>query len=137
MRQIAVLALLALMLDPAHAAPRDGAVDRAAEAIDAAEFLANVTRLLGKDGEMRPYVALHAGAYWVEQELDIGLYAYTLSNWHFGMAPEVGLTLPMHSEASVYVNARYHYLFAAGEYLGGDSLTLPFLTLGVGIAWTS
>jgi hypothetical protein len=100
-------------------------------------ILASATRLFGKDGETRPYVALHAGTYWVQQELDLGLYIYEVSNWHFGMAPEVGLTLPMRNDASVYVNARYHYLFPAGEYLGGDSLTLPFLTLGVGIAWTS
>ncbi|MGH7306593.1 MAG: hypothetical protein ACRELZ_25205 [Candidatus Rokuibacteriota bacterium] len=100
-------------------------------------ILANATRLLGKDGETRPYVALHAGAYWIEQELDIGLYAYTKSNWHFGMAPEVGVTFPVRTDGSVYFNARYHYPLSGGDYLGGDSLTLPFLTLGVGIAWTS
>jgi hypothetical protein len=98
-------------------------------------ILANVTRVLGNEGERRPYVSLHAGAYWVEQELDIGLYALTTSNWHFGMAPELGVTFPVRTDASAYFNARYHYLFSGGDYIGGDALTLPFLTLGVGIAW--
>lgn len=100
-------------------------------------ILANATYLLGQDGQTRPYVALHTGAYWARQDLELGLYLYSESNWHFGITPEFGVNFPMRPGTSVYFNARYHYLFSAGEYLRGDSLTLSFLTLGVGFAWTS
>jgi hypothetical protein len=91
---------------------------------------------LGQDGQTRPYVALHAGAYWVQQDLELGLYRYTETNWHFGVAPEFGVNFPTGNATSVYFNGRYHYLFPSGEYLGGSSLTLSYLSLGVGFAWT-
>lgn len=98
-------------------------------------ILVNATYLLGDSYQTRPYFALHAGPYYARQQLDIGLYSITQSNWHFGLAPEFGVTFPMQTQTEFYFNLRYHYLFAAGDYLGGQSLTLPFFTLGAGFAW--
>jgi len=98
-------------------------------------LLANATYLLGTSDQARPFVTLHAGAYYARQQLDIGLYSITQSNWHFGVAPEFGVVFPVQTETDMYINMRYHYLLGAGDYLGGSSLTLPFFTIGVGVAW--
>lgn len=99
-------------------------------------ILANVSLFLGERGQPRPYVAFHAGPYYVRQILDIGLYRYTAGNWHFGIAPEAGVTFPVGRDIHFYVNGRYHYPFSGGDYLGGESLKLPFTTLGAGFAWS-
>jgi len=98
-------------------------------------ILVGATYLIGHGDQARAFVGLHAGPYYARQQLDIGLYSIDKSNWHFGVAPEFGVTFPVQTETDVYFNLRYHYLFSAGDYLGGGALTLPFLTIGAGFAW--
>jgi hypothetical protein len=98
-------------------------------------ILAGTQYSLGAEGGTRPYVGFNLGAYYARQELDIGLYAITETNWHFGVAPEAGVVFPAGHDGEFYFNARYHYLWEAGGYLGDQALTLAFFTLGIGFAW--
>lgn len=98
-------------------------------------ILGSVHYYLGKEGGARPYAGINVGAYYARQELAIGLYSFTESNWHFGFAPEIGFAYPFQYESVIYGNVRYHYLLEAGEYLGDRSLTLGFLSLAIGMAW--
>jgi len=98
-------------------------------------ILAGLHYAVGNPHGLRPYVGLNAGAYYARQEFDIGIYAKTPDNWHFGLAPEAGVLYPVWYETYFYCNARYHYLFPAGGYLAGQALELGFLTLAVGIVW--
>jgi opacity protein-like surface antigen len=64
--------------------------------------------------KVEPYVGLGVGAYRMERRLDIGVYGDREKNWHFGLAPEVGLAIPLDFSKSVYFNVKYNHAFAAG-----------------------
>jgi opacity protein-like surface antigen len=77
-----------------------------------------------------PYVGLGIGAYRLERRLDIGVYSIRDKNWHFGLAPEFGLSYAFDFTKSVYFNVKYNYAFASGG-IG------PYAYWGfnIGVAW--
>jgi len=62
----------------------------------------------------RFYAGINAGTAWIEQRTEMSLYQLTEDNWHFAVAPEVGMNLPWDSFLG-YVAARYHYAFKTGD----------------------
>jgi len=97
-------------------------------------MLANAHLYFGETRAPRLYLGVNAGAYYVHQVLDIGVSSLTTDNWHFGVAPEVGLMIPKRGRlgAVSIINVRYHYPFEDGDYLGGKPLTLPYWSISVG-----
>jgi hypothetical protein len=71
-------------------------------------------------GELRFVLGLNAGTYYIRQRLDIGVVSLENSNWHLGVAPELGLWLPIGRETFLTLTARYNYAFDAGTRLNGD-----------------
>ena len=63
------------------------------------------------DPNIRGYAGLGLGAYWISQRLDVGLLVFEEENWHFGMAPEVGVTVPTGWESHLLAAVRYNYAF--------------------------
>ena len=76
---------------------------------------------------LTPYLGTGLGLYWIENELEIGLTAASTSSWHLGVAPEVGVILPL-SGLESYFSARYNHAFEA------DGVTHSYWTFGVGLA---
>ena len=72
----------------------------------------------GGSGKARPYLGLKAGTYFISRRVDVGLWQITDENWHWGVAPEFGFSVPMRggfqSEA-FYAQVRYNYAFSAGD----------------------
>ena len=99
-------------------------------------MLATGQYYFGREGAARPYVGLGAGAYYIRQLMDIGIYTVEANNWHFGVAPEFGVLIPTSAGygTEAAVTLRYHYPFEAGEYIGG-SKSFSYFTLGVGVSW--
>jgi len=93
-------------------------------------ILANVSYYFGKEGHARPYISGNVGTYIMEQQLEIGLYALSETNWHFGFAPEAGVAFPLHSNVSAFVNGRYNYALSAGSV---DDQS--YLSFSLGVAW--
>jgi len=92
--------------------------------------------LRGEHGAaMHPFLGLGIGTYWMKQTLDLGLYTAEETNWHFGLAPEVGVLMATKSGVGISLNARYNYPFAAGDYLGGGSASFAYWGIGIGIAY--
>jgi len=91
-------------------------------------FTANY--FLFEDGDTQPYFGVGAGTYWIEQRSQMGLFADTNSQWHFGFAPEIGVLIPMNLQSNFYINARYNYALKTG-----DSMTYSYLTFNVGFLW--
>jgi len=76
----------------------------------------SVTPLMGKviytfDQHKRfhPYVGFGLGPARVWRRLDIGIYRYLDESWHFAMAPELGLEIPLRNVVGL-VAARVNYL---------------------------
>jgi hypothetical protein len=92
--------------------------------------LANVSYFFGQPGRARPYLGANVGGYLMEHRLEIGLFAFDETNFHFGFAPEAGIAFPVRENVSALINARYNYALSAGSV---DDQT--YLNLSVGLAW--
>jgi outer membrane protein W len=69
----------------------------------------------GQPDGIRPYVGGGVGAYYAEERLEIGLTALTADAWHFGLAPEAGLIVPIGWRARAMLQARYNWALKANE----------------------
>jgi outer membrane protein W len=67
------------------------------------------------DSKFRPYLGLASGAYVINRVSDFGVHRYENKNWHFGLAPEVGLIIGIGEEASFNLGARYNHAFKSGS----------------------
>ena len=78
-------------------------------------------------GRTRPFLGLGVGTYWIENKVEVGLSSITDSNWHLGLAPELGVILPIGRGPSTYLSVRYNHAFESGDFQHA------FWTFGVGI----
>ena len=92
-------------------------------------FTANY--LFGSDGDVQPYLGVGLGTYWVEQRSQMGLFANTYQTWNFGLAPEVGVIVPVNLSSNFYVNLKYNYGMNGNESVDNYS----YLTFNVGFLW--
>ena len=79
--------------------------------------------------DIQPYIGAHIGGYIIERYIGIGLTATQDTNFHFGMAPEIGAFFQL-PYGAFFLNARYNMAFAAGG--------VPFqrfLGFNLGYAW--
>jgi opacity protein-like surface antigen len=83
----------------------------------------------GSPDAAKYYVGAGIGTYWIEQRTEVGLYAATNDEWHFGFAPEIGVVLPSGSTSWVLL-ARYNYALEAG-----DQPEQQWLTIQVGLQY--
>ena len=86
---------------------------------------------------VQPYVGLNVGTYYITQRLEIGILALEENNWHFGLAPEIGLMFPTYSGSIFFISARYNYAFKAGQTVGGnEGSDWQYWGFNVGIAFS-
>ena len=93
----------------------------------------------GKKDDMRAFIGLNTGLYYILQRLDIGTYRLDNDNWHFGLAPEAGVIIPFDGEdTGFYVGARYNYAFDSGTSLGGNENNFySYWEINLGFAFSS
>ncbi len=84
----------------------------------------------GLPGNTRIAAGLNAGVYYIERRVETGVYAVTVDNWHFGLAPELSVVTPMGWHARGFLGARYNWAASAG---GSGSIT--YFNFFVGVAW--
>lgn len=97
--------------------------------INAFPILLSTHYYLGSErrGTTTGFVGVNGGLYYIERRTEAGLYALTEDNWHFGLAPEVGVALPA-GRTFLTATARYNWTAKAG------GLDYQFWTFIVGIA---
>ena len=93
-------------------------------------LLLNAHYYVGRRGGVRPFVGTGVGAIIVERRVEIGLVAITESNWHFGVAPEIGVAFPLGWRSAGFLNARWYYAPPSG---GAPSQS--YFSFGLGVAW--
>jgi outer membrane protein W len=96
--------------------------------INAVPMLATAHYYLGSRAGPRPYLGAGVGTYWIENRLELGLTSATVTNWHFGLAPEVGVIIPTQAMAETYLSVKYNYAFEAGD------IQRAYWTFGIGFA---
>lgn len=85
----------------------------------------------GNSGAIRPYLELGLGTIWSERMTDIGLYTVVSKDWMFGMAPAVGIVIPISQNFCANAKLKYNVGFAEKGH------NLSAFGLSIGFAWTS
>jgi len=88
--------------------------------INSFPLMANIHYYVGKRKDVRFYLGAGAGVYYILQRLDLGVWRIDNDNWHFGLAPEAGILIPLDSQSHILVNLKYNYAFDSGTAIGGD-----------------
>jgi outer membrane protein W len=96
--------------------------------INAVPMLVTAHYYLGSRSGPRPYLGAGVGTYWIENRLELGLTSVTVANWHFGLAPEVGVIIPTQAMAETYLSVKYNYAFEAND------IQRTYWTFGIGFA---
>jgi outer membrane protein W len=95
-------------------------------------LLVNVRYNFKPEGTIRPYVGLATGAYYIQQETQIGLFTDKRDNWRWGLTPEVGLYYPFGlSDFGLHARVGYNHVFYNVDPIG---TTLSNLTISVGVS---
>lgn len=102
-------------------------------------ILVGIHHHFGNKKDMRAFVGLNTGVYYILQRLDIGVYRLDNDNWHFGLAPEAGLIIPVGEEnTGLYVGARYNYAFDSGTAFGGSANNFySYYEINIGLSFSS
>jgi hypothetical protein len=79
-------------------------------------MFANVHYYFGQPGALRPYVGANVGTIFQERRVDVSLYSIAQDNWHFAVAPEVGVVFPLGWVVRGVLSARYHYGLATDDF---------------------
>ncbi len=69
------------------------------------------------------------GTIYAEHRLDMGVYSSREENWHFGVAPEVGIQMP-YDRLLGYVSVRWNYGLKAGAI---DEVSYFSIRFGIGL----
>jgi len=85
---------------------------------------------------MTPFVGAGVGTYYVRQLFDIGTTEFTEDTWLFGVAPEIGVLFPLRSGTIGTLSARYNLPFSSSGFIGSESRSMQFFTIGLGIAFS-
>lgn len=104
--------------------------------INSVPILLTAHRYFRKKGEVdeeiiRPYAGAGIGMQYVNKNMDLGNYTLSDKNWHFGVAPELGIIFPVsisYNHLSIVVSSRLHYAFKAA-----DSPSFSYLNFNVGL----
>jgi hypothetical protein len=88
-----------------------------------------------KDYQTQAFFGLNAGAIAIEEKVAIGLFSLKDLRWHFGFAPEIGVTIPLGYNASITVDLKYNYAFGASRAFSGSTPAYSYLSLSIGLGY--
>jgi opacity protein-like surface antigen len=98
--------------------------------INSFPLMATMHYYFGEWDATRFYAGGGIGAHIVNQRTDVGLYVVKDEKWRFGLAPEVGVLIPVNFSSSLKLSAKYQYAVKAG-----DSEAVSYLSFGIGFAF--
>jgi hypothetical protein len=104
--------------------------------VNSAPFMAQVFYHIGDPDNTHGYVGTGVGMFYIRQRFEVGLFATEVSNWHFGLTPEVGVNIPA-GGSSLNLALRYNYAAGAGQDLRGENFGVDYLTFNIGVSFFS
>ncbi len=97
--------------------------------INSFPMLVTVRQFTGSPGSLRFYYGGGVGAQYDKNRVDVGQWRIEDNQWHFAVAPEIGVLLPAGPDAKWFVNFKYDYAFKAADR------TRSYFQLNIGVAW--
>jgi len=98
--------------------------------INSFPLMATLHYYFGEWDETRLYAGGGIGAQKIDERTDIGLYTTNNNNWRFGVAPEVGILIPINFNSSINLAAKYQYALKSG-----DNDAVSYLNFKIGFAF--
>jgi opacity protein-like surface antigen len=98
--------------------------------INSFPLMATMHYYFGEWDATRLYAGAGIGAQKIDQRTDVGIYTIDDKKWRFGVAPEVGVLIPVNFNSSINVSAKYQYAVKAG-----DSDAVSYLSFKIGFAF--
>ena len=98
--------------------------------INSFPLMATMHYYFGEWNSTRLYAGGGIGANIVNQRTDVGIYVVKDEKWRFGLAPEVGVLIPINFNSSLNLSAKYQYAVKAG-----DSDAVSYLSFKIGFAF--
>lgn len=98
--------------------------------INSFPLMATLHYYFGEWKTTRLYMGTGIGAQKINQRTDFGLYTDNEKDWRFGLAPEVGLLIPVSYNSSLNISAKYQYAVKTGK-----TDAVSYLSFKVGLAF--
>lgn len=120
--------------------PNGAIYGNTASYVNALPFLASITYFpnTSRNAKTKFYMTGYVGAYDILTQLELGVATLESNNWHFGLAPEIGVYYQAGRTTNLTLSARYNYAFSSGEALNGDSGNeQSWININLGIGYNS
>ena len=108
--------------------------------LNALPFLASVTYFpnTSRSAKTKFYMTGYVGAYNILSQVSIGVTEIESNNWHFGLAPEIGVYYQAGRTTNLTLSTRYNYAFSSGDAVNGDSGNeQSWININLGIGYNS
>ena len=108
--------------------------------LNALPFLASVTYFpnTSRSAKTKFYMTGYVGAYNILSQVSIGVTDLESNNWHFGLAPEIGVYYQAGRTTNLTLSTRYNYAFSSGTAVNGDSGNeQSWININLGIGYNS
>ena len=79
---------------------------------------------------LSPYFGLGVGTAKIDQRTEMGVYVVKNNNWHFGLAPEIGLHVPLSVNFGMDFKVRYFYALKTK-----NAIAYSWLGVGIGLSF--
>ena len=99
--------------------------------INSIPMLLTIRQFMGSQSGngIRPFFGLGIGTQLVKQAVDVSLFRISDDTWHFALAPEIGVVLPVRSDAKWFLNAKWNYAVKSSDR------TQSYWGINLGFAW--
>ena len=81
---------------------------------------------------IRPYLGIGVGTYYIVERFEIGVNLFEANNWHFGVAPEVGILFPT-DYVSIMTSLKLNVAFESGSSITRDAKEFSYWGINIGI----
>ena len=99
--------------------------------VSAAPLMATAHLYTGSPGGFRLYGGLGIGTFYIQDRYNFGIFAFYEDHWHFGLAPELGVMLPVGASLwNLLGSVTYNYGFGTSNYEA-----VSYLGINVGFAF--
>lgn len=92
-----------------------------------------------RNSKLVPYISANVGAFYIEQEFQVGVSTLNEDGWNFGFGPELGLIYKVGNGVGITFNGKYNFALSNGgtAYTNttvGDN-DFSFFNLNLGISY--
>ena len=91
--------------------------------------------IFAHNAPIHPYIGLNVGIYRFLQTMNIGIYTFEAGTWQFGLAPKIGIFVPIGHDTMFMLSGTYQWVQGV-KTIGGGKDDFPYITLKMGFVYS-